>query len=177
MSLKELRRHIWNIWMSVIWWHVWCPPLCLSSFSSSKRLCSSKRSYKNNKMRKSTKRIKASIEMEKTIMLVESSGPRRVSEKEGHWAGGVAKLKSKWDISKGIGFHYRKDEHCKGNCKVYLESKKKKDVSDAPSSSRICVIKVNIVYNNNIWVLDTSWLTHIYLNMKFIVQYITQRGE
>lgn len=167
MSLKEFRRHIWNIWKSISWWHVWCPPLYLSSFSSSKRLCNSKRSSKNNKMRKSTKRIKASIEMEKTIMLMESFGSKKGLRKGRPLSRRrVVKLKSKWDISKGIGFHYGKDEHCKGNYKVYLESKKKKDVCDAPSSSRICVIKVNIVYNNNMWVLDTSCGLHIYIDIR-----------
>ena len=68
--------------------------------------------------------------------------------------GKIAKKKGKETTlketsSKGICFHCGQDGHWKRNCKAYLESKNKV-ACDAPSSSDIYVITVNIVSLNNI---------------------------
>ena len=63
--------------------------------------------------------------------------------------------------SKGICFHCGQDGHWKRNCKAYLESKNKV-ACDAPSSSGIYVITINIVSLNNLWVCNTQlWLIHM----------------
>ena len=43
---------------------------------------------------------------------------------------------------------------------------KKKAACDAPSSSGIYVIKVNIFFPNNIWVYDTNCGSHIWIDMQ-----------
>ena len=67
--------------------------------------------------------------------------------------------------SKGICFHCGQNGHWKRNCKAYLESKNKV-ACDAPSSSGIYVITVNIVSLNNIWVCDTSYGSYIWFDMQ-----------
>ena len=67
--------------------------------------------------------------------------------------------------SNGICFHCGQDGHWKRNCKAYLESKNKV-AWDAPSSSGIYVITVNIVSLNNIWVCDTSCGSYIWFDMQ-----------
>ena len=62
--------------------------------------------------------------------------------------GKLAEKKAKETTLKEICFYYGQVSHWKRNCKAYLESKKKV-ACDAPSSSGIYVIKVNIVCPNN----------------------------
>ena len=50
-----------------------------------------------------------------------------------------------------------------GIAKAYLKSLKKK-ASDAPSTSGMFIIEVNIVSHDNLWVLDTSCDSHICTN-------------
>ena len=52
----------------------------------------------------------------------------------------------------------------KKKAKAYLGSLKKK-ASDAPSTSSMFVIEVNIVYNHNQWVMDTSFGSHMCSNV------------
>ena len=94
----------------------------------------------------------------KTMMLVDSFGSKKsyknknkrkiTKQKEG-----ATKKKSKETSSKGTCFQCGKKGHWKGNCKAYMESKKKV-AYDAPSSSGIYVIEVSNVSHNNLWVLD-----------------------
>ena len=67
--------------------------------------------------------------------------------------------------SKGIFFHCGQDGHWKRNYKAYLELKNKV-ACDAPSSSGIYVITVDIVSLNNIWVCDTSCGSYIWFDMQ-----------
>ena len=78
--------------------------------------------------------------------------------------GGVTKKKVEEATPKGICFHYGQDDHWMRNCKAYLGSLKKK-ASDAPSTSCMFVIEVNIVSNNNQWILDTGCGSHIRTNV------------
>ena len=66
--------------------------------------------------------------------------------------------------SKGFCFHCGQDGHWKRNYKAYLESKNLV-AYDAPSSSGTCVITVNTVSLNNIWVCDTSCSSYIWFDM------------
>ena len=52
--------------------------------------------------------------------------------------------KAKETTLKGTCFHYGKDGHWKRNCKAYMKSRNKV-ACDAPSTSSIYVIEVNIV--------------------------------
>ena len=63
--------------------------------------------------------------------------------------GKMVEKKGKEISSKETCFYCGQVGHWKRNCKTYLESKKKV-ACDAPSSSGIYVIKVNIVPPNNI---------------------------
>ena len=74
--------------------------------------------------------------------------------------GKIAEKKGKETTSKETRFYCGQVGHWKRNHKAYLESKKK-IACDAPSSSGIYVIKVNIVSPNNIWVFDTSCGSYI----------------
>ena len=79
--------------------------------------------------------------------------------------GKMAKKKIKETSQKGtsandIFFHCGQDGHWKRNCKAYLELKNKV-ACDAPSSTGIHVIMVNIVSLYNIWVCDTSCGSYI----------------
>ena len=85
----------------------------------------------------------------KTMMLMDSSGfkksyknkkKRKITKQKG----GAAKKKAKETSSKGTCFHCGKDGHWRRNYKAYMESKNKV-ASDAPTSSSIYVIEVNIV--------------------------------
>ena len=67
--------------------------------------------------------------------------------------------------SKGICFHCGQDGHWKRNYKAYLESKNKV-ACDAPYSSSIYVITIDIVSLNNIWVCDTSYGSYIWFDMQ-----------
>ena len=67
--------------------------------------------------------------------------------------------------TKDICFHCGQDGHWKRNCKAYLESKNKV-ACDAPSSSGIYVIMLNIVSLYNIWVCDTSCVSYIWFDMQ-----------
>ena len=62
-------------------------------------------------------------------------------------------------------FYYDQIDHWKRNYKTYLESRKEV-ACDAPSTSGIYVIKVNIVSPNNIWVYDTSYGSYIWIDMQ-----------
>ena len=64
--------------------------------------------------------------------------------------GKMAERKGKETALKETYFYCGHVGHCKGNYKTYLESKNKV-ACDAPTSSSIYVIKVNIVSPNNIW--------------------------
>ena len=84
--------------------------------------------------------------------------------------GKMAKKKGKETTSKGtslkgIFFHCGQDGHWKRNCKAYLESKNKV-AYDAPSSSGIYVITVNIVSLYNIWVCDISCGSYIWFDIQ-----------
>ena len=61
----------------------------------------------------------------------------------------MTKKKGKETTLKETCFYCGQVGHWKRNCKAYIESKKKV-ACDAPSSSGIYVIKVNIVSPNNI---------------------------
>ena len=97
----------------------------------------------------------------KTMMLVDSFGSKKsyknkkkrkiTKQKEG-----ATKKKAKETSSKGTCFHCGKKGHWKGNCKAYMESKKKVAYG-APSSSGIYVIEVSNVSHNNLWVLDIGY--------------------
>ena len=79
--------------------------------------------------------------------------------------GKMAKKKGKETASKETCFYCGQVGHWKRNCKTYLESKKKV-AYDAPSSSSICVMKVNIVFPNNIWVYDTNCGSYIWIDIQ-----------
>ena len=74
--------------------------------------------------------------------------------------GDVVKKKAKETAPKGTCFYCGQVGHWKRNCKAYLKSKEKV-ACNAPSSSSIYVIKVNIVSSNNIWVYDISCGSYI----------------
>ena len=88
---------------------------------------------------------------------------KRISTKD---KGGVDKKKKvKKATPKDTCFHCGQDGHWRRNYKAYLGSLKKK-ASDAPSTSSMFVIEVNIVSLNNQWVLDTSCGSHICTNVQ-----------
>ena len=72
--------------------------------------------------------------------------------------------KAKETGPKGACFYCGQFGQWKRNYKAYLESKKKVEC-DAPSSSGIYIIKVNIVSPNNIWVYDNSYGLYIWIDM------------
>ena len=101
----------------------------------------------------------------KTMMLVDSFGSknkkkRKITKKKR----GATKKKAKESSSKGTCFHCGKEGHWKINCKAYLESKKKV-ACDAPTSSGIYFIEVNIVSEGNIWVVDVGCASYIWIVM------------
>ena len=101
----------------------------------------------------------------KTMMLVDSSSSKKGSNNKKRkitkHKGGAAKKKAKETSSKGTFFHCGREGHWKRNCKVYMESKTKV-VYDAPSSSGIYVIEVNIISCDNLLgIRYRLWLTHM----------------
>ena len=106
----------------------------------------------------------------KTMMLVDSSSFKKNSKNNNKKKnpmkakGGVTKKKVKEAAPKGTCFHYSQDGHWRRNCKAYLGSLKKK-ASDAPSTSVMSIIEVNTIFNNNQWVLDTNYGSHICTNV------------
>ena len=114
--------------------------------------------------------VESSLRKEKMhVMLMDSSSSKNNSKnkkisKFTHVEGGVAEKKAKETAPKGTCFHCVKDGHWKRNCKAYLESKKKV-ACDAPSSSSIYVIKVNIISPDNIRVYDAGCGSHIWNDM------------
>ena len=96
----------------------------------------------------------------KTVILVDfSSFKNKKKRKITKQKRGVAEKKVKETSSKGTCFHCGKEGHWKINCKACMESKNKV-AYDAPSSSGIYVIEVNIVSRDNLWVLDTGCGSH-----------------
>ena len=88
------------------------------------------------------------------MMLVDSYGSKKgyknkKKRKITKQKGGATKKKAKETSSKGRCFHCGKEGHWKRNCKAYLESKKRV-ACDAPISSGIYVIEVNIVSHGNL---------------------------
>ena len=79
--------------------------------------------------------------------------------------GKMAKKKGKETAPKETCFYCGQVGHWKRNYKTYLELKKKV-ACDAPSSLGICVIKVNTIFPNNIWVYDTNCGSYIWNDMQ-----------
>ena len=79
--------------------------------------------------------------------------------------GKMAEKKGKETAPKETSFYCGQVSHWKRNCKAYLESKENV-ACDAPSSSGIYVIKVNIVSSNYICVYDTSCGLYIWIDMQ-----------
>ena len=109
---------------------------------------------------------KSSLRKEsKHVMFVDSFGSKNEKRSKSiHAEGGVAEKKAKEIAPKGTCFHCGQVGHWKRNYKAYLESKKKV-ACDAPSSSGIYVMKVNIVSPDNIWIYDTSCGSYIWIDV------------
>ena len=114
------------------------------------------------------KAVEPSFEKEgKAVMLVEPFDSKKSSKnkkKSTKAKGGMDKKKAKEIAPKGTCFHYSKSGHRRRNCKAYLESLKK--ASNAPSTSDMFVIEVNIFSHDNLWVLDTSCGSHIFMDVQ-----------
>ena len=98
------------------------------------------------------KTIEPSIKEGKSSMLVDSMSYKNKNKKFTKPKGGVVKKRAREITPKMVCYHCGEDGHWKRNCKIYLESNKK--AFFARSTSGIFVIEGNIVYNNNLSILD-----------------------
>ena len=104
------------------------------------------------------------------MMLVDSSSSKKSSKnkkkrKSTQVMGGMVEKKVKETTLKRACFHYGQDGHWKRNYKAYLESEKNV-ACDVSSTSGNYVIEVNTTSQSNQWVLDTSYGSHICIDIQ-----------